>query len=119
MYNSGKVLKVENPTIINNVGGSTHVRGTFKVKVTESWYDYETGYNFKGEIINAEDIETVRKAGTTGRIPEDYKDCPNKNLYTQTLEAYNNYNPTQVYFSQFDIVEGKRNILQYMYLPQN
>jgi hypothetical protein len=108
MYNNGKVLKVENPTIINNVGGSTHVRGIFKVKVKESWHDYETGYNFKGEIISAEDIETARKAGTTGRKPEDYKNLPNKDLYFKTIEAYNNFNPTQIYFSQFDIVEDRK-----------
>jgi len=108
MYDIGQIIKVENPAITNNVGGTTHVRGIFKVKITDSWHDYETGYRFIGQLINDIDIEQSRKSGTTKYTPEDYKNCPNKNLYNSTLEAYNNFNPAKVYFSENDIIIGRK-----------
>lgn len=65
-------------------------------------YDYETGYNFKGKIIDNSLVEDFRKIGTTGYKPEDYKEYGNK-LYEETKEKRKNYDPSIVYFSEFDI----------------
>lgn len=103
MFDIGTVVKVKHPSIQNQLGGTTYINITVKARITEKWYDYETGYRFIGELINKRDINTARQAGITLYKPDDYKDYPNKELYTSALEAYNNYNPKIVYFSEFDI----------------
>ena len=50
-------------------------------------YDYETGYNFKGKIVDNSLVEDFRKIGTTNYKSEEHKD----------------YNPSIVYFSEFNI----------------
>ena len=65
-------------------------------------YDDETGYNFKGKIIDNNLVEDFKKIGTTGYKPEDYKKYGNK-LYEETKEKCKNYDPSIVYFSEFDI----------------
>jgi hypothetical protein len=52
MFDKGQIVKIEWPSIRNDVGGTTDVKGIMKARVTESWYDYETGYRFIGELIN-------------------------------------------------------------------
>lgn len=107
MFENGTIVKIEWPSIQNDVGGTTDIKGIMKARITDSWYDYETGYRFTGELINQEDIERARIAGTTGRTPEDYKDSPGS-LYNHTVEARKNFNPAIVYFSQHDIIIGRK-----------
>lgn len=50
-------------------------------------YDYETGYNFKGKIVDNSLVEDFRKIGTASYKSKEHK----------------NYDPSIVYFSEFDI----------------
>lgn len=65
-------------------------------------YDDETGYNFKGKIIDNNLVKEFKKIGTTGYKLEDFKKCGNK-LYEEIKENRKNYDPSIVYFSEFDI----------------
>lgn len=57
-----------------------------EVEVISSSYDYETGFNYKGKIINEELKEEFKKIGTTGKKSK-------------------NYDASIVYFSEFDVVK--------------
>lgn len=76
-----------------------------EVEVISCAYDYETGFNYKGKIINDKLIDEFRKIGTTGRKLEDYKEFENKPIYEDTKKALENYDPSIVYFSEFDVIK--------------
>lgn len=76
-----------------------------EVEVLDKYYDYETGYRYKGKMINKELIKDFDTFGTTGFKPEDYKKYKNKELYEDAKKASKNYNPEIVYFSEFDVVK--------------
>lgn len=80
------------------------VNSNIEVEVTNSWYDYETGYRYTGKVKNSNLIEEIRKAGTTGYTPKDYKKYGNE-LYEDALKANENFDPTKIYFSEFDVVK--------------
>jgi hypothetical protein len=71
---------------INNDQGGTEFLpvGTYLVKVTDTWHDYEIGSRAKGVLVNEKDIEVSRKVGTTKFHPKE------------------KYYPERVYFSTDD-----------------
>lgn len=76
-----------------------------EVEVLDKYYDYETGYRYKGKMINKDLIQEFNTFGTTGFKPEDYKKYKNKELYEDAKKASKKYNPEIVYFSEFDVVK--------------
>lgn len=76
-----------------------------EVEIISGAYDYETGFNYKGKIINEKLIDEFRKIGTTGRKLEDYKEFENKPIYDDVKQASENYDPSIVYFSEFDVIK--------------
>lgn len=76
-----------------------------EVEVISGFYDYETGFRYKGKIINEELINEFKKIGTTGFTPDDYKKYENKSLYEDAKKASENYDPSIVYFSEFDVIK--------------
>lgn len=76
-----------------------------EVEVISGYYDYETGYRYKGKISNERLLEEFRKIGTTGYTPEHYKKYENKKLYEDTKKAAEEYDPSIVYFSEFDVIK--------------
>ena len=75
-----------------------------KVVVIDCFYDYEAGYKYKGKITNKDLINEFKKIGFTGIKPTNYKNH-NKSLYKDSLKAHKNYNPSIVYFSEFDVIK--------------
>lgn len=80
-------------------------------EITSGFYDYETGYKYKGKLLDNDLIEDFRKIGTTSYEPEDYKKYGNKS-YEETKLAAKNYDSSIIYFSEFDILNviDKNNI---------
>ncbi len=76
-----------------------------EIEVIDSFYDYETGYNYKGRITNDDLIKEFRKYGTTSLKPDDYKKYENKSLYDNVLRSSKNYDPSIVHFSEFDVIK--------------
>jgi len=76
-----------------------------EVKVISGAYDYETGFNYKGKVINDKLIDEFRKIGITGHKLEDYKKFENKSIYDDAKKASENYDPSIVYFSEFDVIK--------------
>lgn len=64
-----------------------------EIEILDSHYDYETGYRYKGKVIDSNLIEEIKKIGTTRHTLEDAK------------RVKENYDPTIVSFSEFDIVK--------------
>lgn len=77
-----------------------------EVEVLDNYYDYETGYRYKGKLINKDLKEKFNEIGITGFKPEDYiKKHATKEAYETAKEASKNYNPEIIYFSEFDVVK--------------
>ena len=80
-------------------GSSVLIEGRLQ---TQSWEDKETGQRFKGQLTEKKDIQTSRGAGTTGYLPEHYKQY-GEEMYQETLKAYKSFDPSIVYFSEWDL----------------
>lgn len=76
-----------------------------EVEVISGAYDYETGFNYKGKVINEQLLDEFRKIGTTGRKLEDYDEFKNKPIYDNVKKSLDNYDPSIVYFSEFDVIK--------------
>ena len=100
---NGDIIEVQDPTIINNVGGSTIINGFFEVKYIGKSKDRDLDKKYVGELIKDEDIANAKKMGITNYTPQDYKDLHTEKIYQKVLKAYNNYNPQFVYFNNIDI----------------
>ena len=88
--------------IVNDVGGTVDLPlGTYRVRLLRSVYDYETGVNCTGQLLNPDDIQKARAAGTTGFRPDDYRKYGNEH-YKRTLKAADEFDPSRVYFSDWD-----------------
>lgn len=105
----GMNLTVENPDgTIEHTTLESHDKLTdlpIEIEVIDGFYDYETGYRYKGKIMNEKLLEEFNNFGTTGFKPDDYKKYKNKSIYEDALKASKNYNPAIVYFSEFDVVK--------------
>ena len=75
------------------------------IEIIEDFYDYETGYNYKGKIINNNLLEELKKTGVLDFKSEDCQKHNNKLLYEDNLKANENYNSPIAHFSEFDIVK--------------
>lgn len=105
----GMSITVENPDgTIGHTILSSHdklVDLPIEIEVIDGFYDYETGYRYKGKITDERLVEEFKKFGTAGFKPEDYKKYKDKSIYKDTLKASENYNPALVYFSEFDVIK--------------
>ena len=105
----GKELIIHQPdgTIEKNTLHTNYpcVDSPIEVEVISGFYDYETGFRYKGKVINDDLIEEFKKIGTTGYTPDDYKKYKNKSLYEDEKKAVENYDPSIVYFSEFDVLK--------------
>lgn len=58
--------------ISNDLGGTQEMpAGRYRVRLEKSWDDYEIGGRCIGFLVDAKDIETARKVGTTGYTEAD------------------------------------------------
>jgi len=90
-------------SIINDAGGTTDLPpGTYRVRLLEHWYDDETGIRCIGELLDERDIETARRAGTTGYKPEDYLKY-SRAMFEKTRKAAETFDPRRVYFCFDDL----------------
>ena len=105
----GMSITIENPDgTIGHTILSSHdklVNLPIKIEVIDRFYDYETGYRYKGKIVDEKLLEEFKNFGTTGFKPEDYKKYKDKSIYEDTLKACENYDPSIVYFSEFDVIK--------------
>lgn len=105
----GTNLTIENPDgTIEHTTVESHdklVGSPIEIEVIDGFYDYETGYNYKGKINDEKLIGEFKKIGTTGFTPEDYKKYENKSLYEDALKASKDYDPSIVHFSEFDVIK--------------
>lgn len=105
----GMKLTVENPDgTIEHTTLKSHDKLTdlpIEIEITDRFYDYETGYRYKGKVINEKLIEEFKDFGITGFKPEDYKKYENNSLYEKALNASENYEPSEAYFSEFDVIK--------------
>lgn len=89
-------------SLSNDVGGTSELPvGNYRVKVTRHWTDGEIGDRCAGFLLDPQDIETSRIAGTTGYTPDDYQ-AVNPNLYQSAVDAAAIFNPRLVYFAADD-----------------
>ena len=105
----GMSITIENPDgTIGHTILSSHdklVDLPIKIEVIDRFYDYETGYRYKGKIVDEKLLEEFKNFGTTGFKPKDYKKYKDKSIYEDTLKACENYDPSIVYFSEFDVIK--------------
>lgn len=85
-------------SVTNDVGGHSSLpTGRYAVRITKSWDDYETGRRLIGELLDPKDIETSRKAGTTGHTPESYAKYGAGHV-EKVKKAAAEFDPKTVYF---------------------
>lgn len=101
-YANGQIVTVSQSAMTNQVGGTSLIKEKVQAKIIDSFYDYETGERYIGELFREEDIQVAKATGKSEYTPEDYRKYGEK-MYLETLESFNNYNPKKVYFSEFDI----------------
>ncbi len=88
-------------SIKNDVGGTGELPiGNYRVQITKTWHDYETGQRCIATLLDPKDIEVSRKAGTTGYTADHYLKYKDKNpsLYADAVKAAKEYDPSTVYF---------------------
>lgn len=86
-------------SVTNDVGGHSSLPlGRYPVRITKTWDDYETGRRMIGELMFPKDIETARKAGTTGYTPEHYAKKCNAEFVENVKKALAAFDPKTVYF---------------------
>ena len=102
-----KTVTVREVSILNDTGGTEILpKGRYKVAVTRTWDDYETGGHGAGRLVRDEDIAVARKAGTTGYTPKDFGKYGEK-MHMEVVKAAREFDPAKVYFSFFDVVAYK------------
>lgn len=105
----GMNLTVENPDgTIEHTTLESHdklVNLPIEIEVIDGFYDYETGYRYKGKINDKKLLKEFNNFGITGFKPDDYKKYKDKSIYEDALKASENYDPSIVYFSEFDVVK--------------
>jgi hypothetical protein len=85
-------------SVTNDVGGHSSLpEGRYPVRITKTWDDYETGRRMIGELLFPKDIETARKAGTTGRTAEEYAKYGADHV-EKVKKAAAAFDPKTVYF---------------------
>lgn len=85
-------------SVKNDVGGHSNLpEGRYLVRITKAWEDYETGRRLIGELMFQKDIETSRKAGTTGRAADEYAKYGSAHV-EQVKKAAAEFDPKTVYF---------------------
>ena len=91
----GDVVIVKWVAFSNDMGGTEMIEKgiRFKVEVTKSWYDYETGQRYHGRLLEAKDVARVRREGTTGHADQRPADR-------------GPWDPSVVYFGSHDVVGG-------------
>ena len=104
IYEVGDIATVKNPSTNNQVGGTSAIKGVVRAKITASWEDGEIGRRYKGLLFDEPDIELSRKAGTITYKLEDYRHY-NEKRYQESLQKMKEYDPSEVYFGEFDIQE--------------
>jgi hypothetical protein len=57
----------------NSLGGTESMPvGTYRIRVTKAWFDYETGDRAKGVLLDEKDIAMVREKFLIKNIPSQY-----------------------------------------------
>lgn len=106
---AGKCLSVVNPDgTIKLIELESHdklVDMPIKVEVIEGFYDYESGYKYKGKVVDEKLLEKFKPLGIIGSKSDEYKNCKDKSIYENVLKMSKNYNPSIVSFSEFDVVK--------------
>lgn len=99
------IIIAEEVSIHNDVGGTELVQGPFHVKVIREWGDYETGGHLEGRLFREEDIAKTFETGTTGVKLSAYP--KESELYKEAKEARDNFDPSIVFVSEFEVLEIK------------
>lgn len=89
----------------NDVGGTEILKHAgVMVRVTRSFWDYETGWRFVGKIDDESIVALVRQQATTGIDVEDYRTkYPTAvELIASAEKARAEFDPSVVYFSEGD-----------------
>ena len=76
-----------------------------QAEIIKTYHSGKNWYRYMGKITDERLIKEFNKIGITGNDPEDYKKYPNKSLYESALKAREEYDPTIICFSEFDIVK--------------
>jgi hypothetical protein len=87
-------------TVQNDVGGHSALPpGRYRVQITKTFEDYETGRVLHGELQEERDVAAARRSGTTGFTPDHYRrKAPT--LAAAVEKAAREFNPRVVYFSE-------------------
>jgi hypothetical protein len=57
----------------NSLGGTESMPvGTYRIRITHAWFDYETGDRAKGVLLDEKDIAMVREKFLIKNIPTQY-----------------------------------------------
>lgn len=107
---TGDIVILKDYCFTNNVGGTIVANGKFsKVRIIETWHDYEIGNRAKGILLEATDIDFNRKIGTTPFGSAYYAEHPEikigPNLLASVKEAEDNFKPELVFFGDYNVFE--------------
>lgn len=100
----GERVIVRDPYSNNQVGGTIFLKGTFHAVITKTWYDYEIGQRYIGELFEESEIKQNQEAGKTKYTPEHYKQH-SEEMYQDMLKLFNSYNPKIIYFGEHQIMK--------------
>lgn len=91
----------------NDMGGTCALpSGSYRVMLTKTWYDYETGQRCIGRLVDRADVEKARKFGTidVSKYSADIMEQAKK------AKAKTQFDPSEVYFSAHQVMETKANV---------
>jgi hypothetical protein len=95
--------------VTNDVGGTTilDLPEELTVTVTKAFWDYETGWRFHGRASGPV-LEVIRQQATTGYTADHYREKypGNPQLAIDAEKAAREFDPSKIYFSEFDIVRA-------------
>lgn len=108
-FDVGDTVAVHGLLAFSNSSGGTGTMQLTKAapmlcRVTKSLWDYETGWRYHAEPVADEDIERVRRAGTTQFNPDWYRaNRPDDAAaLARSIEAEAAFNPSKVFVSEHD-----------------
>lgn len=102
-YSIGEIVKVKNPAITSQSGGTEFLDVTVHAKINQTFFDSEIGRRYIGELVREEDIALSLKTGKSNFTPEHYKRY-SEEIYKSTLKEFEEYNPKKVFFGEDDIL---------------
>lgn len=90
----------------NSAGGTEIIRHSgVRCRITKAWWDYETGWRYRGTPLDPKDVSEIRQQATSEYGPAWYRKNRPEDLegLRRSIEAERAFDPSNVGFSEHDI----------------